>query len=50
MELYNLSDDLGEKKNLASAMPAKVKELDVRLLAHLKSIGAKMPKLNPEKK
>jgi arylsulfatase A-like enzyme len=50
MELYNLKDDLGEKKNLASSMPSKVKELDARLLAHLESIGAKMPKPNAEKK
>ena len=26
-ELYNLADDIGESKNLASAQPAKVKEL-----------------------
>ena len=50
MELFNLNDDLGEKNNLASQMPGKVKELNARLLAHLKSIGAKMPKPNPEKK
>jgi len=30
----------------AKDMPEKVKELNSRLLAHLKSIGAKMPKLN----
>lgn len=46
MELFNLKDDLGETENLASVMPEKVKELDSRLLTHLKSIGAKMPKLN----
>jgi hypothetical protein len=46
MELFNLKDDLGETKNLASVMPEKVKELNSRLLAHLKSIGAKMPKFN----
>jgi arylsulfatase A-like enzyme len=50
MELFNLKDDLGEKNNLASEMPGKVKELNARLLAHLKSIGAKMPKPNTEKK
>ena len=50
MELFNLMDDLGEKNNLASAMPDKVKNLDARLLGHLKSIGAKMPKPNLEKK
>ena len=50
MELFNLKDDLSETKNLASSMPGKVKVLDTRLLAHLKSIGAKMPKLNPAAK
>ena len=29
------------------AMPEKIKGLENRLLAHLKSVGAKMPKLNP---
>ena len=33
MELYNLAKDLGEKKNLASAMPDKVKELEKLWLA-----------------
>ena len=50
MELFNLKNDLGETKNLASAMPEKVKGLESRLLAHLKSVGAKMPKLNPAAK
>jgi len=31
-------------------MPDKVKTLDTQLLQHLKSIGAKMPKLNPQYK
>ena len=50
MELYNLADDLGEKNNLAAAMPDKVKALDTQLLQHLKSIGAKIPKPNPDYK
>ena len=49
-DLYNLKDDLGEAKNLASSMPQKVKELDAKLMAHLKSIGAKLPKANPDYK
>ena len=48
MELFNLVDDLGEKKNLATEMPEKVKSLDSQLMKHLKSIGAKIPRLNPE--
>ena len=50
MELFNLKNDLGETKNLASAMPEKVKGLESRLLAHLKSVGAKMPIPNPAAK
>ncbi|MFT4691915.1 MAG: sulfatase [Verrucomicrobiia bacterium] len=47
-ELYDLKNDLGETKNLANEMPAKVKALDKRLMAGLKRMGAKIPKLNPE--
>ena len=50
MELFDLKNDLGEARNLASAMPGKLRELEGRLLAHLKSVGAKMPKLNPAAK
>ena len=50
MELFDLKNDLGETKNLASEMPEKVKVLESRLLAHLKSVGAKMPKPNPVSK
>ena len=46
MELFDLKNDICEMKNLASVMPGKVKILEARLLAHLKSVGAKMPKLN----
>ena len=46
-ELYNLSDDLGEKKNLAAAKPDLVKQLNAALIAHLKSVDAKLPKANP---
>jgi len=47
-ELFNLADDLAEKKNLADKMPEQVKSLDTQLMEHLKSIGAKIPKPNPE--
>ena len=50
MELFDLKIDLGETKNLAASMTEKVKELESRLLAHLKSVGAKMPKPNPAAK
>jgi arylsulfatase A-like enzyme len=43
LELYNLSDDVGEKKNLAAAEPAKAKELHAQLVAWRKQIGAPLP-------
>jgi arylsulfatase A len=46
-ELYNLKDDLSEKKNLAETNPAKLKELGARLDAWLKETGAQMPVPNP---
>ena len=49
-ELYDLEKDLGETKNLAEAMPDKVRELDAALLARLKVDGAKLPRPNPEYK
>ena len=32
-QLYNLTDDLGEKNNVASKYPEKVKELEALLIA-----------------
>lgn len=49
-ELYNLRDDLSETKNLASAMPDKVAELDARIDGFLKDTGALVPKPNPNYK
>jgi arylsulfatase A-like enzyme len=46
-ELYNLKDDIGETKNLADAMPDKVKELDALVSAHLKATAALVPVPNP---
>ena len=46
-ELYNLREDIGEQKNLASAMPGKVEELRSRLHAWRKEVGAQMPTRNP---
>ncbi|NQT85962.1 sulfatase [bacterium] len=46
-ELFNLKDDLSETTDLAEKMPAKVKALDAKLVAWLKSVGAKVPKPNP---
>ncbi len=47
LELYNLKDDLAEKKDLAAAMPEKTKQLHEQLQAHLKAVGAKLPRDNP---
>ena len=45
-----MARSLGKSNPVTSEMPEKVKELEGRLLAHLKSVGAKMPKLNPAAK
>lgn len=46
LELYNLSEDIGETKNLASEMPEKANELHAKMLAWRESVGAKMPEAN----
>ncbi|MFM8930535.1 MAG: sulfatase [Gemmataceae bacterium] len=46
LELYNLKDDLGEKKNLASQMPEKAAELKTRLVAWRSEVKAPMPAKN----
>ncbi|MGV3684072.1 MAG: sulfatase [Daejeonella sp.] len=43
LELYNLKDDLGEKKDLSAANPKKTKELAAKLTEMLKSYKAQMP-------
>lgn len=47
VKLFNLTTDSGERRDLASQQPDKAKELDARLLAYLKSVGAQLPKPNP---
>ncbi|MDZ4288426.1 MAG: sulfatase [Prosthecobacter sp.] len=46
-ELYNLTNDIGEKHNLASEMPDRVKALDAMIDGFLKNTGALAPKPNP---
>jgi arylsulfatase A-like enzyme len=46
LELYNLSDDIGETKNLAGEMPDKAKELHNRLVAWRAEVNAPMPTKN----
>ncbi|MEY2407467.1 MAG: hypothetical protein QOF48_137 [Verrucomicrobiota bacterium] len=47
VELYNLRDDIGEHRNLAVRMPAKVDELRSRLHVWREHVGAQMPSANP---
>jgi arylsulfatase A-like enzyme len=47
-ELYDLANDVGETKDLASAQPALAKTLRTRLDAWLKSVDAQMPTKNPD--
>ena len=42
-ELFDLRNDLGESKNIADTMPAKVDELAAKLEAWRKDVGALMP-------
>ncbi len=46
-ELYNLKSDLSETKNLASAQPAKVKELNTLITGFLTATEAVVPVRNP---
>ena len=48
VELYNLRDDIGEKYNLASQHPEKMKELQAKLAAWRRDVGAVMPTPNPK--
>ena len=49
LELYNLKDDLGEKKNLAKVIPDKTAELHSQMLAWRKAVNAPVPtELNPD--
>ena len=48
VELYNLKDDLGEKKDLAKDMPEKAEELRKRLHEWRTEVDAAMPTRNPD--
>ncbi len=47
LELYNLANDIGERKNLAQTESGKATELHTQLVAWRESVGAVMPKPNP---
>jgi len=50
VELYNLRDDLGEKKDLSAAVPEKAAELRRMLHEWRSQVGAAMPTENPNHK
>jgi arylsulfatase A-like enzyme len=47
VELYNVREDIGEQKDLAATLPAKVEELRARLHTWRREVGAQMPTPNP---
>ena len=49
-ELFDLSKDISESRNLAPEMPEMVKELAKKLADWRKEVGAKMPTPNPDYK
>lgn len=48
VELYDLSTDLGETKNLAKEQPARVKKLQAALAEWRVRVNARMPVANPD--
>ncbi|MFK8110548.1 MAG: sulfatase [Rubripirellula sp.] len=48
VRLFNLANDLGEQKDLAEKLPAKVNEMRSNLHAWRESVGAQMPSVNPD--
>ena len=48
LELYNLREDIGEKKNLASVNHEKMKDLHQKLISWRKEVKAVMPLPNPD--
>ncbi|HLL95146.1 MAG TPA: hypothetical protein VK404_09245, partial [Spirosoma sp.] len=46
-ELYNLTDDVSESKDLSGRFPGKTKELHALLLNWRKEVKANMPPPNP---
>lgn len=48
LELYNLATDVSESKNLAADEPARAEALSAKLKAWRASVGARMPRPNPD--
>jgi len=47
VELYNLKNDIGEKKDLAGKVPSRVKSLRKKLLDWRKAVNVQVPTPNP---
>ena len=50
LELYNVREDIGEKKDLAGSLPEKAEELASRLREWRRSVDARLPSPNPQGK
>ena len=48
VELYRLSDDPGETRNLAGTMPEEARRLEASLDKWLEAMGPAMPVANPD--
>jgi hypothetical protein len=48
MHLFDLSRDIGERNDLASAAPDVAANLEQRLETYLREVGAQMPRPNPD--
>jgi hypothetical protein len=48
LELYDLSKDIGEKKDLSKEMPEKTRQLYASLKEWRRSVNAQMPRPNPD--
>ncbi|RUL87086.1 sulfatase [Tautonia sociabilis] len=48
VELYHLAEDVGEQRDLASALPEKAKQLHDLLVSWRESVGAQLPRPNPK--
>ena len=48
VELYNLADDLGETRNLATVEPARTADLRRELETWRRAVGAEMMPPNPD--
>ena len=49
LELYDLKDDIGEKRNLVARHPERVKTLHEKLQCWREQVGAKLPTPNPKR-